>query len=411
MKILHTADWHLGNSFHGHDRIEEHRHFLSWLIEVLRERMPDVLIIAGDVYDTPNPAAIAEQMLFDFLLQATENVPGLQIVLTAGNHDSAGRIEAPAELLKRHNIYVRGTIHRVDEDPDFDYYLLPLSRRNSQEAEVVCIALPYLRSCDYPAGMSTEEGIRYYYDNCMRRLRKSPFKGLPVISAAHFYAAGAAVCNSEHSERLVVGGQDCVDAEITACACYTALGHIHKAQRVVGKSEAHYAGSVLPMSFAEKHYDHGVQCVEVNENGLQNIVRLNYSPLRSLLTIPEHGAATTGQVLEAIGALPRRQKNDDGSDWPYLEIRVLETQPEPSFVTDVNNALADRAVRLCRIVRELPEVRQHTHENPSVQQLSAMTPREMADSVFQHRYGNPMPQSLARRFEEAEAQAIHTPDE
>lgn len=411
MKILHTADWHLGNSFHGHDRTEEHRHFLSWLIDVLRERMPDVLVIAGDVYDTPNPAATAEQMLFDFLLQATETVPGLQIVLTAGNHDSAGRIEAPAELLKRHNIYVRGVLHRTEKEPDFNYYLLPLSRRNGQEAEVVCLALPYLRSCDYPAGMSTEEGIRYYYDNCMRRLRKSPFRGLPVISVAHFYAAGASVCRDEHSERLVVGGQDCVDAGVTACACYTALGHIHKAQRVDGKAEAHYAGSVLPMSFSEKHYDHGVQCVEIDENGLQNITRIHYAPLRSLLTIPEHGAATPAQVFDALESLPRRRKNDDGREWPYLEIRVMEEQPEPSFVNDVNNALADRAVRLCRIVRELPATRQRTDDHPSVQQLNAITPREMADRIFQRLYGSSMPEPLAQRFEKAEAEAIETPEE
>lgn len=411
MKILHTADWHLGNSFHGHDRTEEHRHFLSWLIDVLREKMPDVLVIAGDVYDTPNPAATAEQMLFDFLLQATETVPGLQIVLTAGNHDSAGRIEAPAELLKRHNIYVRGVLHRTEKEPHFDYYILPLSRRNGNEAEVVCLALPYLRSCDYPAGMSTEEGIRYYYDNCMRRLRKSPFRGLPVISVAHFYAAGASVCRNEHSERLVVGGQDCVDVGVTAGACYTALGHIHKAQRVDGKAEAHYAGSVLPMSFSEKHYDHGVQCVEIDENGLQNIVRIHYAPLRPLLTIPEHGAATPAQVFDALENLPCRRKNDDGREWPYLEIRVMEEQPEPSFVNDVNSALADRAVRLCRIVRELPTTRQRTDETPSVQQLNAITPREMADRIFQRLYGSSMPEPLAQRFEKAEAEAIETPEE
>ena len=411
MKILHTADWHLGNNFHGHDRIEEHRHFLNWLIDVLRKEMPDLLIIAGDVYDTPNPAATAEQMLFDFLLQATETVPGLQIVLTAGNHDSAGRIEAPAELLKRHNIYVRGTIRRTEKGPDFDYYLLPLSRRNGHEAEVVCIALPYLRSCDYPPGMSTEEGIRFYYENCMRRLRKSPFKALPVISVAHFYAAGAAVCQSEHSERLVVGGQDCVDAEVTACACYTALGHIHKAQRVAGKAEAHYAGSVLPMSFAEKHYEHGVQCVEIDANGLQSIERIPYQPLRSLLTIPEHGAATPAQVLKAIESLPQRRKNDDGTQWPYLEIRVLEEQPEPSFVNDVNNALAERTVRLCRIVRELPDSRRHTEERASVQQLHAISPREMADRIFQRFYGAPMPDPLVQRFQKAETEAVEAPEE
>ena len=110
MKLIHTADWHLGNTFHGYDRTQEHRHFLDWLLDRLREQQPDALIVSGDIYDTPNPSAAAEELLYDFLLQATDAVRGLQVVLIAGNHDSAGRIDAPASLLKRHNIYVRGTL-------------------------------------------------------------------------------------------------------------------------------------------------------------------------------------------------------------------------------------------------------------------------------------------------------------
>ena len=104
MKIFHTADWHLGNTFHGYDRTQEHRHFLDWLLDRLREQQPDALIVAGDIYDSPNPSAAAEELLYDFLLQATDAVQGLQVVLIAGNHDSAGRIDAPASLLTRHNI-------------------------------------------------------------------------------------------------------------------------------------------------------------------------------------------------------------------------------------------------------------------------------------------------------------------
>ena len=88
MKILHTADWHLGNTFHAHSRLNEHKHFLRWLLGVLKERQPDALLITGDVFDSPNPSAAAEELLYDFLLRATLTVPGLQVVMTAGNHDS-----------------------------------------------------------------------------------------------------------------------------------------------------------------------------------------------------------------------------------------------------------------------------------------------------------------------------------
>ena len=72
MKLIHTADWHLGNTFHGHDRADEHAHFLSWLLEVVRQQRPDALIISGDIFDTANPPARAEKQFFDFFRKSSE---------------------------------------------------------------------------------------------------------------------------------------------------------------------------------------------------------------------------------------------------------------------------------------------------------------------------------------------------
>lgn len=404
MKILHTADWHLGNNFHGHDRYVEHRHFLNWLLAALRSELPDVLIIAGDIFDSGNPSAVAEGLLYDFLLDATEAVPGLQVVMVAGNHDSAGRLDAPAELLKRHNIYVRGAVRRDDEgDIHFDDLLLPLGRRLSAEAEIVCLALPYLRVYDYPAGMTAAEGVQYYFQHLMACLRKSPFRGLPVVAAAHFYAAGAEICSEEHSERLVVGGQDCVPAEMVGTGiCYTALGHIHRAQRVECEAtEMYYSGSALPMSFSERNYQHGVQVVQVEADGSVEVRRLPYSPLRRLLAIPYQGNATEAEVLEAIGNLPRREKDESDESWPYLEIRLLEDQPSPNLLHQVTEALADKSVHFCRMLRELPE-REKAELGGQRENLQALTPLEMARKVYENRYHGDMPEELVTRFMEAE---------
>lgn len=415
MKLIHTADWHLGNTFHGHARWDEFRHFLDWLLDVLRQRRPDALIVSGDIFDSANPSATAEQLLYDFLLRATSELKGLQVVLTAGNHDSAGRLEAPAQLLRCHNVYVRSLIHRDEatDEPDFDYYMLPLSARTSDEAEVVCFALPYLRPCDYPAGLSVAEGIAWYLDNLCRRLRKSDFRGLPVVVAAHFYAAGAEVCESEHSERLVVGGQDCVSAGSVDCgAAYTALGHIHKAQRVAGvDSEMYYAGSALPMSFSEKSYRHSVQWVEIDGSGRAEVSRIDYAPLRGLMSIPAKGAAQPDEVFDAIAALPRREKGDDGSSWPYLEIRVLEKEPQPSLMHNVTEALADRAVHFCRMVREVPPSHREPDRIVSLESLRHLSPIEMAQRVFQSRYDAPMPDEMRQRFDEAAKAVLDAPAE
>lgn len=408
MKIIHTADWHLGNNFHGHDRIGEHRHFLNWLLHTLDEQKPDALLITGDVFDTSNPSAAAEELLYDFLLRATTLVPGLQVVITAGNHDSGGRLEAPASLLKMHNVYVRGLVHRKDDGtPDFDYYLLPLASRTSGEAECVCMAVPFLRGGDYPSGITPEEGLDYFFHYLHKAYAKSEFRSLPVIVAAHFYAAGADVCESEHSERLVVGGQDCVDAQVVGDGvAYTALGHIHKYQKVKSPAPTYYAGSALPMSFSEKNYDHGVLMVELGTDGRTAISRLAYEPLRGLCSIPqEGGAASAAEVLDSIARLPKRKSSDNGANWPYLEIRVEERRPEPTLMHDVAEALQDRAVHFCRMVRVVPEREAQKEKESSElekEQLQCLTPLELARRVYDSRFHCEMPQELVERFKKAE---------
>ena len=412
MKILHTADWHLGNTFHGHSRLDEHRHFLKWLLQTLREKQPDALLVTGDVFDSANPSAAAEELLYDFLLRATLEVPGLQIVLTAGNHDSAGRLEAPAALLKTHNIYVRGTIHYTTKgEPDFDYYLLPLADRQTGQASCVCMALPYLRGGDYPAGMTPEEGLRFFFSQLHARLRKSNYKSLPIVVAAHFYAAGADICKDEHSERLVVGGQDCVEADVVGQnVSYAALGHIHKAQQVCGSEATYYAGSALPMSFSELNYKHGVQFVDIDPQGEALVEFVEYAPLRGLVTIPAKGRAVSAEALfDCINSLPKRdKKNTDSLTWPYLEIHVEEAQPQPTLMHDVMEALQDRAVHFCRMLRVRPENKKADSANdvdtPSADTLANINPLELARRNFEARFNSEMPEELVTRFKQAEAE-------
>ncbi len=412
MKILHTADWHLGNTFHGHSRLDEHRHFLKWLLQTLREKQPDALLVTGDVFDSANPSAAAEELLYDFLLRATLEVPGLQIVLTAGNHDSAGRLEAPAALLKTHNIYVRGTIHYTTKgEPDFDYYLLPLADRQTGQASCVCMALPYLRGGDYPAGMTPKEGLRFFFSQLHARLRKSNYKGLPIVVAAHFYAAGADICKDEHSERLVVGGQDCVEADVVGQnVSYAALGHIHKAQQVRGGEATYYAGSALPMSFSELNYKHGVQFVDIDPQGEALVEFVEYAPLRGLVTIPAKGRAVSAETLfDCINSLPKRdKKNTDSLTWPYLEIHVEEAQPQPTLMHDVMEALQDRAVHFCRMLRVRPENKKADSANdvdtPSADTLTNINPLELARRNFEARFNSEMPEELVTRFKQAEAE-------
>lgn len=399
MKIIHTSDWHLGNTFHGHSREAEHAHFLGWLTEMLAQQQPDALIISGDIFDTANPSAHAENMFYEFLARAGEVVEGMQIVVIAGNHDSGGRLEAPAELLKKHNVYVRGVLKTTDDgEPDYDHHILPLSSRTSSEAEVVVFAVPFLRPTDYPARLSQEEGLKSVFQGMHKCLKKSGFRGLPVVVSAHFYASGADICAEEHSERLVVGGQDRADISVAGKdVSYVALGHIHKAQQI--SPNAWYSGSVLPMSFSEKAYTHGVLLVNIGEGGEDvSVERLTYKPLRRLISIPSKGAALASEVMKEIERIPERGKGDEGLSWPYLEIRVMETQPEPSLLSEVTAALSTRGVYFCRMLRETSQKNGQKDEKESLASLQTLSPLDMAKRIFAGRYGEEMPKELIEKF-------------
>ena len=406
MRILHTADWHLGNLFYGHDRMVEHRHFLNWLLDTLRQQLPDVLIISGNVFDSANPSAGAEQLLYDFLMEAVEAVRGLQIVMISGNRDSAGRLEASAQLLKRHNIYVRGSVKSTDDGKiDFDNLILPLSSRLYSDAEMVCLAVPYLRANDYPAGMTLNEGLQYYFENIMRKLKKSEFRKLPVVAAAHFYMSGTEVGDMERREWSVMGGQECIRPDAVGPGLsYVALGHLHRGQRVdSGVTEMYYAGCALPMSFAEGKLQHGVEMVDIGGDGhVHQIQRMPYEPLRQLMTIPQEGGTTAKEVFDAIGELPRRKKNECGDDWPYLEIRLQAQQADPNFLHEVNVALMDRSVHFCHVVRVWGEKPLGGIPTSSLKTQKALDPLEMAKTIFDARYHEEMPKELVIRFKEAD---------
>ena len=151
LKIIHTADWHLGQTFFGYDREEEHDAFLSWLVEALVEHEADVLLVSGDVFDVANPSASAQRRFYGFLREANRRNPHLQIVITAGNHDSAARLESPLPLLEELNTSIVGVVRRTAEGViDFDALTIPLYNKEGRR-EAWCLAVPYLRQGDYPA--------------------------------------------------------------------------------------------------------------------------------------------------------------------------------------------------------------------------------------------------------------------
>ena len=232
IRILHTADWHIGQLFHEYDRTYEHQQFLYWLLETLKEEQIDALLISGDVFDSSNPSAASIRMFYSFLNQSVKQNPDLQIIVTAGNHDSASRLESPKPLLESSNIHIVGVVEKNDDGRvDYAKICIPLKDKEGN-TEAWCIAAPFLRMGDYPSipdcANSYAEGVTAFYKDTYEYVASLKEPGQAIIAMGHLHAQQAEVGDIDKMERLIMGGIECISAAaFNKKIRYVALGHIH----------------------------------------------------------------------------------------------------------------------------------------------------------------------------------------
>lgn len=262
MKVLHTSDWHLGHLLLQQKRDEEHRAFLEWLLETVRNERIELLLIAGDIFDSGLPPNYALEMYFSFLSRcATQGCRS--IVVVGGNHDSPATLQAPKQVLKAINVTVTGIRDR--EHPETDLLIANDSAGNP--AALIC-AIPFLRDQDVYIPVSGEqidsrsrgivEGTAAWYrgqvDLALARRRELGLPDLPIIAMGHLFAEGASLAGSERE--LYVGSLGAFPAAcFPAEAAYIALGHLHRPQIVPNHPRVRYSGSPIPCSFDEATHE------------------------------------------------------------------------------------------------------------------------------------------------------------
>lgn len=404
MRILHTSDWHLGQTLHQFDRQHEHARFLDWLLSTLVTEQVDALLIPGDVFDNANPAAATQKQLYAFLTEARRRVPHLNIVIAAGNHDSPGRLEAPAPLLTLFNACVIGQVGQgrsVGEPVDLDRLVVPLKRQDGSTA-AWCIAMPFLRPSDVPrvedATDAYSAGVGALYADAFALASRKREPGQAILALGHCHLTGGQV--SESSERnIVIGGADALSASIFAPQiAYVALGHLHLAQQVGGDTTRRYCGSPLPMSFAETDYPHQVLVIDLLGENVHAIREIAVPRSVQLLRVPAQPAALP-DVLAALEGLELADRAE--AEWPYLQVRVLLTQPEPGLRAQIDAALLGKPVRLARI-----ETVYNKGDSPdvaiavSIDELNALAPTDFFVSLYRHRYADAPPDELLAAFHE-----------
>lgn len=363
MKIICTSDWHLGNLFHGNDRLPEHRHFLSWLLARIKEQHPDALLIAGDIFDNGNPSAAAQSAYYEFLADATETCPDMNVVIIAGNHDSASRLEAPRALLTRHKVEIRGNIHRswvANEDGgnwviNYDDLMIPINGGDGSQA--IVLTVPYLRS-DVVQNANYSEGVNTILRELTAKAREK-YRDSPLIMIAHMYAKGADIAKSDASEKIVIGGQEEVNMQgWDEHPDYFACGHIHKRQHIWDTDWAHYSGSVLPMSFAEKDYHHGVDMVTIENGTKPQIEFLEYEPQHKLMFLPEAEEELTSKKLEKRINAELQNKTEDKLDdnFVYLVLKVTLEKVNNDAIKELEALIGTKNAVLCKIQKIIPEL-------------------------------------------------------
>ncbi|MGL4250322.1 MAG: exonuclease SbcCD subunit D C-terminal domain-containing protein [Aeromonas sp.] len=398
MKILHTADWHLGHQLHGHDRRFEHDAFLDWLSDTLKARAIDTLLVAGDLFDTANPPASAWQQLYRFLARLRAEMPHLNMVLIGGNHDSPSKLDAPHELLRAFDLHLVGSISRDGEgNLDTDRLLIPLQDRAGNIA-AWCAAVPFLRSSDLRVEQLAEgqdrliEGVRQVYAEVLAEGRARCGEDLPLIAMGHAYLAAGQL--SELSERRVLGGnQHALPADLFAPADYTALGHLHLAQSPA--EGVHYSGSPLPLSLAEANYNHQVLEVTFAGRKLAGLERLTVPRAVAMIRLPR---SSLDEALKAIDALTLSACQQEAQ--PFLEVRLLLPKPEARIRERILAAIADKPVRLARITTSYQGSGEGLADSRERRRLDELSPSEVFRLCYQRQFeGEPAPE-LVTSFEE-----------
>ncbi|WP_019672462.1 exonuclease SbcCD subunit D C-terminal domain-containing protein [Psychrobacter lutiphocae] len=276
LTVLHTSDWHLGRRLYGQLRYEEFEAFLAWLEDAISHYQVDILIVAGDIFDTMTPSNRAQSLYYEFLGRVAHSICQ-HIVIVAGNHDSPTFLDAPANVLKFLNVHVVGTACEDLEDE-----VLTLS---DNEGNPFCIitAVPYLRDRDVRSSRAGEsdsdkdskviEGIKAHYDGVadIAKARQNELTNqyqyhIPIIATGHLFASGGRTTDDDGVRNLYVGSLGKISADMFAdCFDYVALGHLHVPQRVGGREHIRYSGSPIPMGFGEARQQKQVLLIQFGD--------------------------------------------------------------------------------------------------------------------------------------------------
>ncbi len=342
MKILHTADWHLGKLLNDQSRDKEHGLFLEWLLDVVKSEKIDAIIVAGDIFDTANPPQSALQRYYDFVSRLFAQGT-CDLVIIAGNHDSAAQLEAPKQVLNSLKTHVVGFL--ADEPAERILYL-----PDQKNPEVSIALIPFLRDRDLRVGRAGEsadeiraqlsEGISARYAETAEALLAAKVD-CPVIATGHLTVVGSETSDSERD--IHIGGLGSVTpGHFPDVFNYVALGHLHRPQSSDENGRVRYSGSPIALSFSEATDKKEVRLLNLADGKIAQ-TSLPIPVFRKLSQL----RTTTAGLEKAINDFSEKA----GNLRTWVELIVEDAALEDNLTERVAALIGDREFDVLKVIR------------------------------------------------------------
>jgi exonuclease SbcD len=382
MKLLHTSDWHLGQSFFTKSRKDEHQAFINWLLMQVEQQQVDAVIIAGDIFDTGTPPSYAREMYNQFVVDMQQL--NCVLVVLGGNHDSVSTLNESKQILACLNTFVvSSTGIAIDEQ------VFTIPDKSGQPGAILC-AVPFIRARDVLQSTAGETGLQkrqalgdaikqHYqtlYQIALLKQKEQKANGLniPIIATGHLTALG--VSQSESVRDIYIGTLDGFAADGFPPADYIALGHIHKPQIVAKSEHIRYCGSPIPLSFDELGTQKQVMLVEFSE-ALRTSLQPISIPIFQPMLVIKGDLAKIEKALQQLNADAKADiKVDIGAQPVWLCLEV-DTQ---DYLSDLQQRIQTMTQGLNVEVLQLRRTRNQRRQLLSQMQsetLAELTPEDV----------------------------------
>lgn len=362
MRILHTSDWHLGKRLFKLDRSPEHTLFLNWLLSTLVEEKIDLLMIAGDIFDTPTPPHQSLETFYNFLHRVSVETK-TETMIIAGNHDSGLLLEAPSKILSPHRVKVWG---KLSEKPE-DHWV--------RVGNIDLCAIPFFRSYELlPQG----EG------DAIVALKKylTKERTVPQVLMLHHLAG---VFEAAGSEQVIsLSGVDSIPSEILKSFDYVALGHIHKPQKIGPQS--FYSGSPIPLRFSETARKSVVLIDE--KDGVLTSKILPIPVMRDLFIIKTNEEKYRDDIKKIVVTSELK---------PMVEIQIQLKNPRVGLIDEIKNLLEEKG---CELLSYMPLYQQVEKTDRRNDKLFELSPLELFEEFYATKYpdSKDIPEDLKADF-------------